>query len=176
MSSYRGQQNNNCRGDLRRQAHEQRRRVGTLGMLQLGEQSWSEREAELVDCDHKADNPREMLPWKFLLNDEARKRRRIADARSEQQTTQVEHRSFGGRRQDSNSERLHDEVDRGYGAPVETVDDKSGRDAPDHGSEGCQADSPTSQRPGSRSSATEMRPDGSGTRPAQSGRGQTASR
>src|SRR5437763_15513035 len=71
-----GPQNNNCRRKLQREATEQRQRVGTLCVLEPGDQRWSECEGELIDCDDNTDDPREMPFREFLLNDEARQRRR----------------------------------------------------------------------------------------------------
>jgi hypothetical protein len=83
---YGRRENDNCRRDLRRDAYEQRR-LATTGMLQLGKQSWPEREAELIDRDDEADDPGEMLLRELLLDDEARQRGRIPHSCSEQQTT-----------------------------------------------------------------------------------------
>src|SRR5437762_2920887 len=112
-------------------------------MLELGEQCWSERESELVNCDDDADEPREMLLRELLLDDEARQCRRISDTNPENQTAKAEHPPVRARRQDSHAKCLHNEIERGYGPPVEAVDDKPRRDAPDDGSECRQADSPT---------------------------------
>jgi hypothetical protein len=74
---YGRRENDNCRRDLHNKAYEQRRRVGSLRMLELGKQGGSKSEAELVDGDDETDNAREMLLRELLLDNEAGQRGRV---------------------------------------------------------------------------------------------------
>src|SRR5262249_20812844 len=135
---------NGCRQEFQRDAHEQRQCVTAFRMPKLGEQHWSECEGELIDCNDEANNTREMLLWEFLLNNKAWQRRRIPNTSPEQHTAEVKQLRCRARRKDGDPECLPSKIDTGHNPPVKFVNDKSGGDASDYGSERRQTDSPTS--------------------------------